>query len=56
MKLTIGEYFTPKHSEINGIGITPDVAVKNYQFKGELDKDNDKQFIKVLELLKENND
>ena len=56
LKLTIEEYFTPKHSEINGIGITPDVEVKDYQFKGELDKDNDKQFIKALELLKENND
>ena len=56
LKLTIEEYFTPKHSEINGIGITPDVEVKDYQFKGELDKDNDKQFIKVLELLRENND
>ena len=56
LKLTIEEYFTPKHSEINGIGITPDVEVKDYQFKGELDKDNDKQFIKALELLRENND
>ena len=56
LKLTIEEYFTPKHSEINDIGITPDVEVKDYQFKGELDKDNDKQFIKALELLKENND
>ena len=56
LKLTIEEYFTPKHSEINGIGITPDVEVKDYQFKGELDKDNDKQFIKALELLKGNND
>ena len=56
LKLTIEEYFTPKHSEINGIGITPDVEVKDYQFKGELDKDNDKQFIKALELLKENSD
>ena len=56
LKLTIEEYFTPKHSEINGIGITPDVEVKDYQFKGELDKDNDKQFIKALKLLKENND
>ena len=56
LKLTIEEYFTPKHSEINGIGITPDVEVKDYQFKGELDKDNDKQFIKALKLLKENKD
>ena len=56
LKLTIEEYFTPKHSEINDIGITPDVEVKDYQFKGELDKDNDKQFIKALELLKGNND
>ncbi len=30
-----------------------DVEVKDYQFKGELDKDNDKQFIRALELLKE---
>ena len=56
LKLTIEEYFTPKHNEINGIGITPDVEEKDYQFKGELDKENDKQLIKALELLKENND
>ena len=56
LKLTIEEYFTPKHNEINGIGITPDVEEKDYQFKGELDKENDKQLIKALELLKENSD
>ncbi len=37
-------------------GITPDVEVKDCQFKGELDKGNDKQFIKALELQKENSD
>ena len=34
----------------------PYVEEKDYQFKGELDKENDKQLIKALELLKENSD
>ncbi len=34
------------------IQVTPDVEW-SHQFKSELIKDNDKQFIKALELLKE---
>ena len=53
LKLTIEEYFTPQHNEINGKGITPDIEESGYQFLGELDKEKDKQFNKAVEILKE---
>ena len=52
LKLTIEEYFTPNHNEINGIGIKPDIVVDDYQFTGILEKDKDTQFIKALDVLK----
>lgn len=51
LKLTTNEYFTPNHEKINGIGITPDIIVDNYEFTGKLDKANDTQLKKAIETL-----
>ena len=55
LKLTTDEYFTPNHNEINKIGITPDEIVDDYQFSGKLDKENDSQLKKAVEILKQKN-
>ena len=55
LKLTTDEYFTPNHNEINKIGITPDEIVEGYKFSGKLDKENDTQLKKAIELLKQKN-
>ncbi len=54
LKLTTNEYFTPNHTKINGVGITPDVVVDNYTFTGKLDKTNDTQLKKAIEVLTNN--
>ena len=55
LKITMQEYFTPKHNKLNKIGITPDIVVElPEEWKGQLtvDKDKDTQLIKAIELLK----
>ncbi len=51
LKITTNEYFTPKHEVINKVGITPDVEVKGYNYAGTLDKANDTQLKKAIEIL-----
>ena len=43
VKLTTTHYFTPKHRDINGVGITPDIVVENQK-----DTDTDEPFEKAL--------
>lgn len=43
MKITVAEYFSPGKSKIDGVGITPDIVVKN--------TDKDYQLLKAIELL-----
>ncbi len=51
LKLTTEQYFTPKHNEINGKGIEPDIVVDDYSFNGTLDEKNDTQLQKAIEIL-----
>lgn len=51
LALTVQEYFTTNQYKIHGIGIVPDVKVDDYQYSGELDKDNDTQLKKAIEIL-----
>ena len=51
LKLTIEKYFTPKHNEINGKGIEPDIVVDDYDYAGILDLENDTQLKKAIEVL-----
>ena len=55
-KITISEYFTPNGTQINKIGVTPDIKVdadENFDINKK-DLNNDKQFIYALsELLEE---
>jgi carboxyl-terminal processing protease len=48
LKLTTQKYFTPNGTDINEIGINPDVLVENPS-----DSDEDLQFIKAMEIIKE---
>ncbi|HBB60771.1 MAG TPA: hypothetical protein DCZ61_03140 [Lachnospiraceae bacterium] len=43
VKLTTTHYFTPKHRDINGVGITPDLVVENQK-----NTDTDEPFEKAL--------
>lgn len=55
LKITIQEYFTPKHNKLHKIGITPDVEVElPDNLKGQLtvDKEQDSQLKKAIELIK----
>ena len=51
LKLTTDKYYSPNHNEINKIGITPDFEVE-YSYTGKLDKENDEQLKKAIEVLK----
>ena len=51
LKITTNEYFTPNHNVINKKGIEPDLITEEYSFSGELDKENDIQLKKAIELL-----
>lgn len=53
LKLTIEQYFTPKHNAINEKGIEPDIVVDDYKYTGELDLENDTQLKKAIEVVKE---
>jgi len=55
-KITISEYFTPNGTQINKVGVTPDIKVESDKELDLSKKDykNDKQFVTGLnELLKE---
>lgn len=55
LKITMQEYFTPKHNKIHKIGITPDEIVElPDEWKGHLsvEKQYDTQLNKAIELLK----
>ncbi|WP_306489713.1 S41 family peptidase [Anaerococcus octavius] len=55
-KITISEYFTPNGTQINKVGVTPDIKVESDEELDLSKKDykNDKQFVTGLnELLKE---
>lgn len=55
-KITISEYFTPNGTEINKVGVTPDVEVEANEDLdlSKQDFKNDTQFVKALsELLKD---
>ena len=53
LKLTIEEYFTPNHNSINNVGVEPDVVVDGYEYASKLDTENDTQYKKAVEILKE---
>lgn len=53
LKLTIEEYFTPNHNSINNVGVEPDVVVDGYEYASKLDAENDTQYKKAVEILKE---
>lgn len=55
-KITISEYFTPNGTQINKVGVTPDIEVSSDEDLdlSKMDFKNDKQFVTALnELLKE---
>ena len=55
-KITISEYFTPNGTQINEVGVTPDIEVESDDDLdlSKMDFKNDKQFVTGLnELLKE---
>ncbi len=55
LKLTIEEYYTPKHNKINKVGITPDVEVKlpeEVKASNNIEKKDDTQLMKAIEMLK----
>lgn len=47
LKLTVNEYFTPKESKINKVGVTPD-----YEVEFDLESEEDAQLNKAIEILK----
>lgn len=51
LKVTTEEYFSPNHSKIHEVGITPDIEVGDYQYRGKLEVDKDTQLKKGLEEL-----
>ena len=51
LKLTIAEYYTPKESKINKVGITPDYEVELEEVENEEDF-VDSQLNKAIEILK----
>lgn len=51
LKITTNEYYTPDYNEINKKGIEPDYKVEDYKFDGKLDKENDTQLKKAIEIL-----
>jgi len=47
LKLTVNEYFTPKETKINKVGVTPD-----YEVELDLKSEDDAQLNKAIEILK----
>lgn len=57
LKITTDEYYTPNHSKINKVGITPNVEVdltKDANGKYETSMDKDAQLLKAIETVKKN--
>ena len=57
MKITIQEYFTPTKNKIHKVGIKPDEEVElpdEFQGQVSVEKENDTQLKRAIELLKEN--
>lgn len=55
LKVTIEEYFTPKHNKINKQGIEPDINIElpeDLKKQANIDKKEDIQLKKALEILK----
>lgn len=55
MKITMQEYFTPKHNKLHKIGITPDIELElPEEWKGHLsvEREFDNQLNKAVEILK----
>lgn len=55
IKVTTDEYYTPKHNQINKIGLEPDAIVnltKDAEGNWETEREKDAQLKKALELLK----
>lgn len=55
MKITIQEYYTPKHNKLHKIGITPDEIVElpdEWKGHSNVEKQYDTQLKKAIELLK----
>ena len=55
MKITMQEYFTPKHNKLHKIGIKPDIELElPDEWKGHLNinKEDDNQLNKAIEVLK----
>ncbi|MEE8885969.1 MAG: S41 family peptidase [Eubacteriales bacterium] len=48
VKMTTTKYYTPNHTDINGVGITPD-----YEVEYDADSDEDAQFNKAFEIVSE---
>jgi C-terminal processing protease CtpA/Prc len=46
--MTTTKYDTPNHTDINGVGITPD-----YEVEYDADSDEDAQFNKAFEIVSE---
>jgi carboxyl-terminal processing protease len=51
MKLTVARYFTPKGRDIDGVGITPDVAVEQPKDAQTGEPGHDPQLDRALALL-----
>ena len=54
LKITMQEYYTPKHNKIHKVGITPDIVIElPEELKGQLtiEKKLDNQLNKAIELL-----
>lgn len=55
LKVTVSEYYTPNHTAINKIGITPDVEVElsdEAKKQLNLEEKDDNQLQKAIEILK----
>lgn len=55
LKVTVSEYYTPNHTAINKIGITPDVEVElsdEAKKQSNLEEKDDNQLQKAIEILK----
>lgn len=56
LKLTVSNYYTPNGTNINGVGIEPDVEVEldeSLKEKGTFSKEEDNQLQKAIETLQE---
>ena len=52
VKITIANYFTPKGTNIHGIGITPDEELE-FDYEAYLDDEKDNQLERAIEIIEE---